>query len=728
MRPVFKSLSAAGLALALFTVGPAWADRANNEQHSFGPGSPTVFGPGGQQQPRFMSDPRSNSYDDGGFFNFFFGNLSHSQNPDINIDPQVDTGPDVSIYTYYADPLVALGRNDLKRPVALASPVFSAIRREGVQPVLPDQGAKGIEGRLAEAVFERLRGMDSAVRVTEPQNTAIVDFYKKRGFAPVWTTLQGLTPKAHELLDRFARANEEGLERRDFLPPAMAGFDGSLKAADNQMSGLSDAELGLTAMALRYAMQASGGRVVPDRLSGYEDLTPLVVDPAAALKALADAEHPAAYLAGLEPVHPAYAALKAALKPLLDEHIKEKIIAPVATGPVIHPGDSDDRIPAIRARLIDLGKLAAPAAEVQAAADTTADPTETSAISNGDNVDMNGTRVTVTLTTSEGINATQVAAQGGPVPIVQQSTLATGDTVYDDKLKTAVLSLQAAAGLKADGIIGNRTVAALNAGLAQNSKAMQKAKIRLAMERLRWLPRNFGQRYVLANQAAFELYMVENGHQIWQTKVIVGKPDHQTTEFIDQMETVVFNPYWGVPQSIIIHEMLPHLRQDPSYLDRQGFEVTDLSGNHISSSSVDWWQFSDKVPLNVRQPPGNDNALGRIKFLFPNKHSIYMHDTPTKPLFAKPSRAYSHGCVRVQDPRRFAELLLGWSSQQVASAVDSGQNQDVNLAQKVPVYLTYFTAWPDAEGNVKFYDDVYGRDQLMETAEQTTDDSLHATQ
>ena len=724
MHPAFKSLSAAGLVLALFTVGPASADRANNESHFFGPGNPTVFGPGGQQRPQFMSDPRNNSYDDGGFFNFFFGNLSNRHNPEINIDPQVDTGSDTPVYTYYADPLVALGRTDLKRPAASESPVFSAVRREGVQPVLPDRSAKGIDGPMAEAVFQRLRGMDSGVRVTKPQSAAIVDFYKRRGFSPVWTTSQGLTPKAHELLDLFARADEDGLDPRDFLPTAMAGFDGSLKPAEGETTALSDAELGLTAMALRYAMQASGGRIVPDRLSGYEDLQPSVVDPAAALKAVADAGYPARYLAGLEPIHPAYAALKAALKPLLDEHIKEKVITPVASGPVIHPGDSDDRVPAIRARLIELGHLAAPPAQVQAAAD----PTQTDAISNADSAGSDGTRVTVTLTTSDGIKATQVAAQNGPVPIVQDSAFAAGDAVYDDRLKTAVLLFQAEAGLKADGIIGNRTVAALNADLEQNSKAMQKAKIRLAMERLRWLPRNFGQRYVLANQAAFELYLVESGRQIWQTKVIVGKPDHQTTEFIDQMETVVFNPYWGVPQSIIINEMLPHLRQDPSYLDRQGFEVTDLSGNHISSSSVNWWQFSDKVPLNVRQPPGSDNALGRIKFLFPNKHSIYMHDTPSKPLFSKPSRAYSHGCVRVQNPQRFAELLLGWSSEEVASAIDSGQNHDVNLAQKVPVYLTYFTAWPDAEGNVKFYDDVYGRDQLMETAEQTTDDSLHATQ
>jgi murein L,D-transpeptidase YcbB/YkuD len=128
------------------------------------------------------------------------------------------------------------------------------------------------------------------------------------------------------------------------------------------------------------------------------------------------------------------------------------------------------------------------------------------------------------------------------------------------------------------------------------------------MERLRWLPRDLGSRYVLANQAAFEVYVMEGGREVWQSKVIVGKRQNQTSEFNDEMETVVFNPYWGVPQSIIVNEMLPYLRQDPSYLDRNGYEVSNDSGRRISSSSVDWWQFGNSVPLNVRQPPGSDHA------------------------------------------------------------------------------------------------------------------------
>ena len=723
MTRTLKTLSTAGLVLALFAIGPASADRATTNFR--GRQFPTVIAPNGQQQ--FYSNPQINSYNDGGFFSYFFGNLNQRQRADINIDPGIDTGSDTPFYTYYADPLMALGRANLKVPEVKAPPVFSADGPDGPHPVMANLGQQGFQSPLTQAIFDRLQGRDSGVRVTKAQNGAIVEFYKQRAFAPLWTTPQGLTPKAHELLDLFSNAAEDGLDPRDYLPPALAGFDGSLKATGTEFDGLADAELGLTAMALRYAMVASGGRIVPDRLSGYEDMDPPVVEPAVALDALAASNQPAAYLAGLEPTVPAYAQLKAALKPLLTVPDNVAVEAPIDSGATIHTGDSDERIPAIRARLIKLGHLAAPkpvAAKLPDSPSIASDQTETGTISDAD-------RVMVTLTTSEGMQNTQVAAaQDVSMPVAQDGSMIVAsvgqDIVYDDTLRQAIVDFQTTAGLKADGIVGNRTIAALNAGLDANPRPVQKEKIKLAMERLRWLPRDFGHRYVFANQAAFELYVWDNGQQIWQSKVIVGKPNHQTTAFVDQIETVVFNPYWGVPQSIIIKEMLPYLRQDPSYLDQKGFEVTDNSGQRISSSAVDWWQFTNNVPLNVRQPPGYDNALGVVKFLFPNKHSIYMHDTPSKPLFSKPSRAYSHGCVRVQNPQHFAQILLGWSSQEVASAIDSGQNHEVSLPQKVPVYLTYFTAWPDAEGNVHFYNDVYGRDDLMRTAKQTTDATLDA--
>jgi L,D-transpeptidase YcbB len=210
---------------------------------------------------------------------------------------------------------------------------------------------------------------------------------------------------------------------------------------------------------------------------------------------------------------------------------------------------------------------------------------------------------------------------------------------------------------------------------------------------------------------------MDHGREAWRSRVIIGKPDTQTFAFHDEIETIVFNPSWGVPQSIIKNEMLPLLWKDPSYLDRMGYRVIDKSGQIVHSSAVDWWSVGGKViPYSVQQPPSDDNALGEIKFLFPNRHDIYMHDTPTKPLFEKPVRAYSHGCVRVEDPRRFGEVLLGWNAEEIAAKIESGRSESVKLPHKVPVHLTYFTAWPEADGRITFYDDVYSRDQRMERA------------
>ena len=183
------------------------------------------------------------------------------------------------------------------------------------------------------------------------------------------------------------------------------------------------------------------------------------------------------------------------------------------------------------------------------------------------------------------------------------------------------------------------------------------------------------------------------------------------------MEYVAFNPYWNVPRSIAGNEMLPKLWNDPGYLDRAGYEVRDRRGRRVSSYSVDWWNYTGRtMPYDIRQPPGRGNALGAVKFMFPNKHAIYLHDTPAKNLFTKLTRAYSHGCVRVQTPRKFAEIVLGWNRSEVDAAIDSGKNQQVTLERKIPVHLTYFTAWPDRSGRIKYYDDVYDRDAALRKA------------
>ena len=203
-------------------------------------------------------------------------------------------------------------------------------------------------------------------------------------------------------------------------------------------------------------------------------------------------------------------------------------------------------------------------------------------------------------------------------------------------------------------------------------------------------------------------------------KVIVGKPVTQTNVFSDLMETVVINPYWNVPKSIVRHEMLPHLNNDPYYLDDRGYEVVDASGEIVSSGDVDWWSYGDNIPFDVRQPPGDDNALGNIKFLFPNKHNIYMHDTPLKSLFGKAVRFESSGCVRVHNVEQLVAWILrdtpGWNYQRIVSMKHTGEQIDVKVSKPVPIYLAYITGWGTPDGQVHFGRDIYGLDGASTTA------------
>ncbi len=206
-------------------------------------------------------------------------------------------------------------------------------------------------------------------------------------------------------------------------------------------------------------------------------------------------------------------------------------------------------------------------------------------------------------------------------------------------------------------------------------------------------------------------------------RVVVGSKANQTYFFQDEIQTVEVNPYWGVPQSIIINEMLPKLRNDPGYLDRMGYQV-EIGGRSVPSSSVNWTGSTASVA--VRQPPSSDNALGELKILFPNAHAIYMHDTPSKSFFKRDQRALSHGCVRLADPRRMAAAVLGTSVEDVGKEIGGGSNKALQVPQKVPVYVAYFTAWPNKDGVIEYFDDVYERDMYVNRALDATRDARRA--
>ncbi|RDJ03244.1 L,D-transpeptidase family protein [Rhizobium grahamii] len=249
-------------------------------------------------------------------------------------------------------------------------------------------------------------------------------------------------------------------------------------------------------------------------------------------------------------------------------------------------------------------------------------------------------------------------------------------------------------------------------------------KVIVAMEEMRWLPQEFPDRYVFINQPAYMAYYFDGGELALSMKAVIGQQDHQTNFFDATIKTVQFNPDWGVPQSIIRNEMLPHLKHDPAYLDREGYKVS-VNGKQMSSARVDWAQPLENI--SVVQPPGPDNALGQLKILFPNPHDIYMHDTPARGKFASQDRMFSHGCVRLENPRAMAAAVLKTSVEFVNQEIAGGDKKDMPVPEEIPVYVSYFTAWPTADGVVHYFDDIYGRDAQTLAAIAATSASRNQT-
>ncbi len=288
--------------------------------------------------------------------------------------------------------------------------------------------------------------------------------------------------------------------------------------------------------------------------------------------------------------------------------------------------------------------------------------------------------------------------------------------LFDGNLKEAVAHFQTRHGSEADGIVGPATLKALNVTAQERVR-----QLIVNMERWRWLPADFGARHVFVNQAAFEMFFTDKGKVIDRRRVIVGKPYHKTPIFSHTMTYLDFNPTWTVTPSIAASEFLPKLRQNPGYLAANNYQLYSGwsdAAQTIDPYSVNWNAVSAKsFPYRIVQMPGEKNALGVVKFMFPNRFNIYLHDTPSRQLFAKTGRAFSHGCIRVHKPLQFAETLLRLDQSmpraKIDAIVDSGQLTRVRLKTGVPVHLAYFTAWVDDDGTPFFYDDVYGRDALV---------------
>ena len=286
---------------------------------------------------------------------------------------------------------------------------------------------------------------------------------------------------------------------------------------------------------------------------------------------------------------------------------------------------------------------------------------------------------------------------------------AANNAVYTSDLQEALKRFQRRHGLADDGIITAAVTAEMNVPVDQRIR-----QIELNLERWRWLPRDLGERHIIVNIPEYRLEVWDRGQVPVSMRVVVGKQDTQTPIFSDEMTHVVFSPYWNVPPNIAQGETLPEIMKDPGFLARANMEVLDRNGQPIDPSTID---VADPASYRFRQRPGAQNSLGLVKFMFPNQFNVYLHDTPTDSLFARASRSFSHGCVRLENPLALAEYVLrdqqGWTRDKIEEAMHAEEERTVKLKKAIPVYLGYWTARVSSDGVMQFWKDVYGIDSRL---------------
>ncbi|TPE51454.1 L,D-transpeptidase family protein [Amaricoccus solimangrovi] len=488
---------------------------------------------------------------------------------------------------------------------------------------------------------------------SEAERAAIEEFYAGRDFAPYWSA----DPAGIDaLLSALGTAGAQGMPAGRY---DAAGL-GALFAAPEAPAIRREAAA--SRAFLRYAGDLNSGVLRPSRVDPEIDVRPVRIAPGALLARL-DTAPVASVLADLAPPSPDYARLIAEKARLESAGAAGEWGPAVAEGPSLHPGDGGPRVAELRARLARMG-----------------------------------------------YGETAGAAAGETVAETAGETVAeTAADRFDPALRAGVEAFQRDHGLNEDGVVGQHTLAEINA-----TPGDRLARVVVNLERLRWQNTAFGERYILVNIPDYRATVYEGGAPVWTSRVVVGETKTRTAEFTQVMSFMVVNPTWHVPSSIAKRDLLPRLRRDPMALARSNMQLMTRSGTVIDPRLVDWNALGDTFPFRIRQSPSDGNALGKVKFMFPNDHAIYMHDTPHRELFARDARAFSNGCVRVQDPDGLAHLLLRDQVSDPARSFDdwvAGKaEKTVMLKDPIPVHIVYRTVFTDDQGVIRYRDDVYGRD------------------
>ncbi len=513
-----------------------------------------------------------------------------------------------------------------------------------------------------EAIQDEVPGASSVGSELILAREEVARYYRQAAFEPVWAQPTGPTVLVDSLLSILRDAEREGLRPADYH---LAAIDSLLQHFRMQAGAgepldprrLVDLELLCTDAFLLYGSHLLAGRVDPTAITPSWTADGRQADLVQHLEQALTETSLRTAVTKLRPPQPEYDALRRALARYRTIEANGGWPS-VPDGPTLEVGAQDERVPLLRRRLRITGDLSA-----------------------------------------------------APSP---EDSLTFGTS-----LDQAVKRYQERHGLTVDGVVGPATRAALNVPVEERIQ-----QIKTNLERWRWLPADLGALHVRVNIAGFDLRVVEDGTDVLQMRVVTGQAYRQTPVFSDQISYLVLNPYWYVPHSIAVKDKLPDFRRDPSLVSKLGFEVFrgwGADATRIDPSTIDWsalsaWNF----PYRLRQRPGPQNALGQIKFMFPNRYSVYLHDTPSRSLFNLAERSFSSGCIRVEHPLDLATTLLrhneGWTRERLQSAIRGDTEQTIVLTQKVPVHLLYWTAWVDSEGTVQFRRDVYDRDEAVRSA------------
>lgn len=491
--------------------------------------------------------------------------------------------------------------------------------------------------------------------------SVIPGFYKQRNYIPVWTNNGRAVEQTGSLLKALLSAHEEGLSPEIYHLGKIRPMLAAIHLAESRSKSpdpeiVAEMDILMTDAFLLFASHLKAGRVNPETIhTAWVAYLP-EIDLARVLASAIKTDQVAERLKSLNPPHDGYVRLKNAL------HQYRRIARSgswieVPQGPALKLGDRNERVRPLRKRLLATGDLKT------------------------------------------------------DVPKNREQ--------YDVSVDTAVRRFQYRHGLEVDGIVGKRTLSALNQTVDRRIR-----QIELNLERWRWIPSDLGRRHILVNIANYHLSVVETDDIVLEMRVVVGRHYRRTPVFTETIKYLVINPFWNVPFNIAVRDKLPLIKEDPAYLKNNRFTVFSGWENKpkkIDPESLNWNQITrDNFVYRFRQDPGPDNALGRIKFMFPNRFSVYMHDTPQRELFNETIRTFSSGCIRLEKPLKLAAYLLSddanWDLTALEHAIEDGRSRAIALKRPVPVHLHYWTAWVDVGGTVHFRDDIYNRDLPLDQA------------